>query len=68
MGAIIGQNSQRRLKGLFSAKTDHEGRSHRLFASRRPYDRKPAANAWIVNREAEPKRPGGLEHKDDPPV
>ena len=30
------------------------------------FDRKPAANAWIVKREAELKRPGGLEQKEDP--
>jgi hypothetical protein len=30
------------------------------------FDRKPAANAWIVKREAELKRPGGLDHKEDP--
>jgi integrase len=30
------------------------------------FDRKQAANAWIVRREAELKRPGGVEHKDDP--
>jgi len=31
------------------------------------FDRKQAANAWIVNREAELKRPGGgLEQKEDP--
>ena len=30
------------------------------------FDRKQAANAWIVKREAELKRPGGLEHKEDP--
>ena len=30
------------------------------------FDRKQAANAWIVKREAELKRPGGLDHKEDP--
>jgi len=30
------------------------------------FDRKQAANAWIVRREAELKRPGGLERKEDP--
>jgi integrase len=32
------------------------------------FDRKQAANAWTVKREAELKRPGGLEHKEDPPL
>lgn len=30
------------------------------------FDREQAANAWIVKREAELKRPGGLERKEDP--
>jgi integrase len=30
------------------------------------FDRKQAANAWIVKREADLKRPGGLEQKEDP--
>jgi integrase len=30
------------------------------------FDRKQAANAWIVRREAELKSPGGLERKEDP--
>jgi len=30
------------------------------------FDRKQAANAWIVKREAELKRPGGLEGREDP--
>jgi len=30
------------------------------------FDRKQAANAWIVKREAELKAPGGLERKEDP--
>jgi integrase len=30
------------------------------------FDRKQAANAWIVKREAELKAPGGLEKKEDP--
>jgi hypothetical protein len=30
------------------------------------FDRKQAANAWIVKREADLKRPGGLEKKEDP--
>jgi integrase len=30
------------------------------------FDRKQAANAWTVKREAELKSPGGLERKEDP--
>jgi hypothetical protein len=30
------------------------------------FDRKQAANAWIVKREGELKRPDGLERKEDP--
>ena len=32
------------------------------------FDRKQAANAWMVKREAELKRPGGLDRKEDPPL
>ncbi|MGA2895385.1 MAG: site-specific integrase, partial [Xanthobacteraceae bacterium] len=32
------------------------------------FDRKQAANAWGVKREAELKRPGGLELREDPPL
>ena len=32
------------------------------------FDGKQAANAWIVKREAELKRPGGLEQKEDPSI
>ncbi len=32
------------------------------------FDRKQAANAWMVKREAELKSPGGLELKEDPPL
>jgi hypothetical protein len=32
------------------------------------FDRKQAANAWIVKRDAELKKPGGLEQKEDPPL
>jgi integrase len=32
------------------------------------FDRKQAANAWIVKREAELKSPGGLEKKENPPL
>lgn len=30
------------------------------------FDRRQAANAWIVKREADLKKPGGLERKEDP--
>ena len=30
------------------------------------FDRRQAANAWIVTREANLKKPGGLERKEDP--
>ena len=32
------------------------------------FDRKQAANAWVVKREAELKQPGGLDRKEDPPL
>src|SRR5665647_2126024 len=30
------------------------------------FDRKQAANAWVVKREAELKSPGGLDRKENP--
>src|SRR5262249_53681859 len=30
------------------------------------FDRRPAANAWMVKRETELKQPGGLQRKEDP--
>jgi integrase len=36
------------------------------IAKQRNFDRKQAANVWIVKREGELKSPGGLDHKDDP--
>jgi integrase len=32
------------------------------------FDRRQAANTWIVKREAELKEPGGLDRKEDPPL
>jgi hypothetical protein len=32
----------------------------------RTFDRKQAANAWMVTRETELRKPGGLERKEDP--
>ncbi len=32
------------------------------------FDRRQAANAWMVKREAELKKPGGLDRKEDPPL
>ena len=32
------------------------------------FDRRQAANAWIVKREDDLKKPGGLERKEDPPL
>ena len=37
-----------------------------IYREAETFDRKQAANAWIVKREGELKRPGGLEQKEDP--
>ncbi len=67
MGAIIGRTRKDGSKAFLAQRPITKGGVivHRKLET---FDRKPAANAWIVNREAEPKRPGGLEHKDDPAI
>jgi hypothetical protein len=58
-------DSQRRLQSLRSPNHHQESRAI-IHREAQTFDRKPAANAWIVKREAELKAPGGLEHKEDP--
>jgi hypothetical protein len=64
MGTIIGRSRKDGSKA-FTAQIviKKDGVVHREAQT---FDRKPAANAWIVKREAELKRPGGLERKEDP--
>lgn len=65
MGSII-QRTRKDGSKAFTAQivVKKDGKIARREAQ--TFDRRPAANAWIVKREAELKRPGGLEQKEDP--
>src|SRR5262249_13058723 len=65
MGTIIGRTRKDGSKAFTAQIVIKKGGAiaHREAQT---FDRRQAANAWIVNREAELKRPGGLEKKEDP--
>jgi integrase len=65
MGTIIGRTRKDGSKAFTAQIVIKKGGAivHRESQS---FDRKQAANAWIVKREAELKRPGGLDQKEDP--
>jgi hypothetical protein len=65
MGTIIGRTRKDGSKAFVAQIVVKKGGAiaHREAQT---FDRKQAANAWIVKREAELKRPGGLEQKEDP--
>ncbi len=65
MGTIIGRTRKDGSKA-FLAQITIKQRGVIVHRESETFDRKPAANAWIVKREAELKRPGGLEQKEDP--
>jgi integrase len=65
MGTIIGRFRKDGSKA-FTAQIVIKKDSVIVHREAQTFDRKPTANAWIVKREAELKRPGGLESKDDP--
>src|SRR6478736_2751399 len=65
MGSIIERSRQDGSKGFTAQIVIKKGGSI-VHREAQTFDRKQAANAWIVKREAELKRPGGLEQKDDP--
>jgi integrase len=67
MGTIIGRTRKDGSKAFLAQITIKKAGAivHRESET---FDRKPAANAWIVKREAELKRPGGLEQKENPPL
>lgn len=65
MGTIIGRTRKDGSKA-FTAQIVIKKDGAIVHREAQTFDRKPAANAWIVKREAELKRPGGLERKDDP--
>ncbi len=65
MGTIIGRTRKDGSKAFLAQITIKKDGAivHRESET---FDLKPAANAWIVKREAELKSPGGLERKEDP--
>jgi hypothetical protein len=64
MGTIIGRTRKDGSKA-FVAQIVIKKAGAIVHREAETFDRKQAANAWIVKREAELKRPGGLEHKED---
>jgi hypothetical protein len=65
MGTIIGRTRKDGSKA-FVAQIVIKRAGAIVHREAETFDRKQAANAWIVKREAELKRPGGLDHKEDP--
>ena len=65
MGTIIGRTRKDGSKAFTAQIVIKHGGviAHREAQT---FDRKQAANAWVVKREAELKSPGGLERKEDP--
>jgi len=65
MGTIIGRTRKDGSKSFVAQIVIKKGGAiaHREAQT---FERKQAANAWIVKREAELKSPGGLERKEDP--
>jgi integrase len=67
MGTIIGRTRKDDSKA-FLAQITIKKAGVIVHRESETFERKPAANAWIVKREAELKRPGGLEQKEEPPL
>lgn len=65
MGTIIGRTRKDGSKA-FTAQIVIKVGGKTVHREAQTFDRKQAANAWIVTREAELRRPGGLERKEDP--
>ena len=65
MGTIIGRTRKDGSKA-FTAQIVIKKAGVIVHREAETFDRKQAANAWIVKREAELKAPGGLERKEDP--
>ena len=65
MGTIIGR-TRKDGSTAFTAQIVIKKDGKIIHREAETFDRKQAANAWIVKREAELKRPGGLERKEDP--
>jgi integrase len=65
MGTIIGRTRKDGSKA-FTAQIVIKKGGQIVHREAETFDRKQAANAWIVKREAELKQPGGLDRKEDP--
>ncbi|MGC2078077.1 MAG: site-specific integrase [Xanthobacteraceae bacterium] len=65
MGTIIGRTRKDGSRA-FTAQIVIKKGGAILHRESQSFDRRQAANAWIVKRESELKRPGGLEQKEDP--
>jgi integrase len=65
MGTIIGRTRKDGSKA-FTAQILIKRGGAVVHREAQTFDRRPAANAWIVKREADLKRPGALEQKEDP--
>src|SRR5689334_17621038 len=65
MGTIIGRTRKDGSKA-FTAQIVIKKGGTIVHREAETFDRKQAANAWIVKREAELKSPGGLEKREDP--
>lgn len=65
MGSIIGRTRKDGSKAFTAQIVIKQGGAI-VHREAQTFDRKQAANAWIVKRESELKRPGGLERREDP--
>lgn len=65
MGTIIGRTRKDGSRA-FTAQIVIKKDGTIVHREAQTFDRRPAANAWIVKREAELKQPGGLEKKENP--
>jgi hypothetical protein len=60
MGTIVGRTRKDGSKAFIAQIVIKKGGTV-VHHEAQTFDRRPAANAWIVKREAELKEPGGLE-------
>jgi hypothetical protein len=65
MGTIVGRTRKDGSKAFIAQIVIKKGGAI-VHREAQTFDRRPAANAWIVKRESELKQPGGLEQKEDP--
>lgn len=65
MGSII-ERSRKDGSKAFTAQIVIKKDGAIVHREAQTFDRRQAANAWVVKREGELKRPGGLEQKEDP--